>query len=60
MNVTQWFPAIVAIATMIANAAMTYAAVARHEKAIARLDELVQELRTDIAVIKATRGGEGA
>lgn len=59
MSLYHWLPAIVAIATVIANAAITYASVSRHEKVIEDLREAVQELRTEVAVLKATKGGGG-
>lgn len=53
MSIYQWVPALVAIVTVIANAAITYASVSRHEKVIEDLREAVQELRTEVAVLKA-------
>lgn len=52
MTGTEWIPATVAIGTVIANAAITYAAVARHERAIASMLEDVQALKTEVAVLK--------
>ena len=60
MNPSQWVPAMVAITTVIANAAVVYSAVTRHEKVLEDLRTAVQDLRTEVAVLKATRrGGEG-
>jgi magnesium-transporting ATPase (P-type) len=60
MNLTSWLPAFVAIATVIANAAITFSAVTRHEKVIEDLRDAVQDLRTEVAVLKATKGGDGS
>ena len=59
MSISHWVPAIVAIMTMVANAAITYAAVSRHEKVIEDLREAVQRLETAVAVLKVkVKGGE--
>jgi magnesium-transporting ATPase (P-type) len=58
VSLTAWFPAIVAIATVVANAAITFSAVSRHERVIEDLRDAVQELRTEVAVLKATKGGD--
>lgn len=58
MNFTGWFPAIVAIGTVIANAAITFSAVTRHERVIEDLRDAVQDLRTEVAVLKARKGGD--
>lgn len=55
MNLTAWFPAIVAIVTVVANAAITFSAVSRHERVIEDLREAVQDLRTEVAVLKARK-----
>jgi len=60
MNLASWLPAFVAIATVIANAAITFSAVTRHEKVIEDLRDAVQDLRTEVAVLKATKGGDGS
>ena len=57
VNPTSLIPAIIAMVTVIANAAITFSAVTRHERVIEELRETVQELRTDVAVLNATRGG---
>lgn len=58
MNLASWFPAIVAIATVVANAAITFSAVSRHERVIEDLRDAVQDLRTEVAVLKARKGGD--
>jgi magnesium-transporting ATPase (P-type) len=60
MNVTSWLPAVVAICTIIANAAVTFSAVSRHERVLEDLRDAVQDLRTEVAVLKATKGGDGS
>jgi archaellum component FlaC len=55
VNLTAWFPAIVAIVTVVANAAITFSAVSRHERVIEDLREAVQDLRTEVAVLKARK-----
>lgn len=56
----HWVPGIVAIVTVIANAAITYSAVSRHERVIEDLRTAVQELRTQVAVLRyKTGGGDG-
>lgn len=61
MSPTQWVPAIVAIVTVIANAAVTHSAVSRHEREIAALEGKVQALCTKVAVLEERlRGGEHA
>lgn len=59
MNIpANWVPAIVAIITVVANAAITFSAVNRHERVIEDLREAVQDLKTEVAVLKARRGGD--
>ena len=55
----HWVPAIVALLTVVANAAITYAAVSRHERVIEDLRADVQQAKTDIAVLRATAKGGG-
>lgn len=57
MNYTNWVPALIAMITVIANAAVTVSAVTRHERVIEDLRDTVQQLRMEVAVLKATRGG---
>ena len=52
-----YLPYIVTIATVIANAAIAYATIARHEKLLESLREAVHELETEVAVLKAARTG---
>jgi len=52
-------PTIVAVATVVANGAVTYATVSRHEKVIEELRDAVQRLETSVAVLKVkVKGGE--
>ena len=51
MNLANWVPAAVAILAVVANAAITQAAVTRHEKVIESLREDVQELEKAVAVL---------
>ena len=55
-----WTAAIVAIATIVANAAITYAAVKRHEEWMERRDQDIEELKRWKAVMddRDKRGGE--
>ena len=53
---TSYLPYIVTVATVIANAAIAYATIARHEKLLESLRQAVQELEKEVAVMKATRG----
>jgi hypothetical protein len=57
VHVYHWIPGMVAVATVIANAAITYSAVSRHERVIEDLTHAVQELRTAVAVLKYKTGG---
>ncbi len=57
LNVYHWVPGLVAVATVIANAAITYSAVSRHERALEELTKAVQDLRTTVAVLKYKTGG---
>ncbi len=59
MSLYLWVPAIMALVTMVANAAITYATVARHERVIEDLRGEVQSLKTEVAVLKATAKGGG-
>jgi hypothetical protein len=60
LEVYHWVPLTVAVTTVIANAAITYSAVSRHERLIEDLERAVQELRTQVAVLRyKTGGGEG-
>jgi hypothetical protein len=52
MNLTHWFPAFMAVATIIANAAITYATVSRHESELKALREDVQSLLIKSAVLE--------
>ena len=53
----HWVPGLVAVSTVVANAAITYSAVSRHERVIESLTTAVQELRTAVAVLKYKTGG---
>lgn len=59
MNLSShWIPAIVAVATVVANAAITYAAVSRHESLLKSLQDDVRDLLIKVAVIEEKlRGG---
>lgn len=57
MTISSWFPAIIAIVSIIANGAVTISAVTRHERVIEDLRDAVQQLRTEVAVLKATHDG---
>lgn len=61
VHVYQWVPGIVAIITVIANAAITYSAVSRHERVLEKLDDAVGRLETEVAVLRASckKGGDG-
>lgn len=56
----QWIPVIVAIGTVIANAAITYAAVTRHERVIEDLRDAVQRLEVSVAVLQSKLRGGGS
>ena len=60
-GVPGWLvPFAIAVSTVIANAAITYSAVSRHERVIEQLEDAVQELRTQVAVLRyKTGGGDG-
>jgi hypothetical protein len=58
-EVYQWVPGIVAVATVIANAAITHSAVSRHEKAIEANERDINELKTQVAVLKSKLKGGG-
>jgi len=58
-EVYTWVPFTVAIATVIANAAVTYAAVSRHERTIEFHGKDIQDLKLDVAVLKSHVGGGG-
>jgi hypothetical protein len=59
-EIYHWVPGLVAVATVVANAAITYSAVSRHERVIESLTTAVQELRTAVAVLKYKTGGGDA
>ncbi len=60
MEIYHWVPGMAAVATVIANAAITHAAVSRHERIIEGLTGDVQDLKTEVAVLKSQgKGGEG-
>ena len=56
-EVYQWVPGMAAVATVIANAAITYSAVSRHERVLEDIERAVQELRTQVAVLRYKTGG---
>ena len=58
MEVFHWVPFAVAVATVIANAAITHSAVSRHEKMLGEHEEAIQRLRERVAVLRARGGGE--
>lgn len=61
MDIPAWVvPLAIAVSTIIANASITHSAVSRHERILEDLDKAVQELRTQVAVLRyKTGGGEG-
>lgn len=59
-EVYHWVPGMAAIATVVANAAITYSAVSRHERVLDSLEAAVQELRTQVAVLRYRTGGDGS
>jgi hypothetical protein len=46
-----------AVATVIANAAITYSAVSRHERVIEDLTRAVRRLETSVALLRYKTGG---
>ena len=59
MSLLAWTPTVVAIASVIGMAFVAQSTLQRHESDIAALRDKVQELETEVAVLKATRkGGE--
>ena len=58
MEVFHWVPFAVAVATVIANAAITHSAVSRHERVLGEHADLIHELRERVAVLRARGGGE--
>lgn len=57
MTVIQWTPTLVAVASIIGMAFVAQSTLQRHESDISALRDKVQELETDVAVLKATRKG---
>ena len=57
MEIYHWVPGMAAVATVIANAAITHAAVSRHERIIEGLTASVQDLKTAVAVLRSRAGG---
>lgn len=61
MNLTQWLPTVVVVSGIVGMAYVAQATLKRHEETLGDLVDKVQELRTDVAVLKATtKGGDGA
>jgi len=58
-SLTQFVPAVIAVATVIGTAFVANSTISRHERDIETMREKVQELETAVAVIKAMlKGGE--
>lgn len=57
MNLFQWTPTIIAIASVIGMAFVAHSTLQRHESDLAVLRGKIQHLETTVAVLKATRGG---
>ena len=57
MDLFKWTPTIVAIASLIGMGFVAQSTLNRHEADISALRDKVQELETDVAVLKATKGG---
>lgn len=59
MNLFQWTPTVVAIASIVGMGFVAQSTLQRHESALSELRDKVQALETEVAVLKATRkGGE--
>lgn len=59
MSILSWTPTLVAIASVIGMAFVAQSTLQRHESDLSALRNKVQELETEVAVLKATRkGGE--
>ena len=59
MNPFQWTPTIVAVVSVVGTAYVANAMLSRHERDIEDLKNKVQELMTEVAVLKATKGKGG-
>ena len=58
-ELVRWVPAIVAVVSLVGIGAVVNATVNRHENGLSALKDDVQELKTKVAVLEATRkGGE--
>ena len=57
MDLYKWTPTIVAIASLIGMGFVAQSTLNRHESDISALRDKVQELETEVAVLKATKGG---
>jgi len=58
-DIVRWTPTIVAVVSIVGVGFVVNSTVNRHERSLTSLEDDVQELKTKVAVLEATRkGGE--